>query len=70
MSAQGFHSVIAGIAFPNDPSVRLHEAFGFVALGRVPRAGWKHGTWHDLGFWQKDLADDGAAATEILLPVY
>ncbi len=70
MSAQGFHSVIAGIALPNDSSVRLHEAIGFVVVGRVPRAGWKHGRWHDLGFWQKDLADVGAAAAEIRAPVY
>ncbi len=70
MSAQGFHSVVAGIALPNDPSVRLHEALGFVSVGRVARAGWKHGAWHDVGFWQKDLAEAGAVATEILPPAY
>jgi phosphinothricin acetyltransferase len=70
LRVQGFHSVIAGIALPNDPSVRLHEAFGFVAVGRVPRAGWKHGKWHDLGLWQKDLADPAAAPPELRPPVY
>jgi phosphinothricin acetyltransferase len=69
MRVQGFHSVIAGIALPNDASVRLHEAFGFIAVGRVARAGWKHGRWHDVGFWQKDLADVGAAPEEIRPPV-
>jgi L-amino acid N-acyltransferase YncA len=67
---QGFHSVMAGIALPNDPSVRLHEAFGFVAVGQVPRAGWKHGRWHEVGFWQKDLAEAGTAPGEIRPPVY
>jgi phosphinothricin acetyltransferase len=70
LRAQGFHSVIAGIALPNDASVRLHEAFGFVAGGRVARAGWKHGRWHDVGFWQKDLADVGTAPGEIRPPIY
>lgn len=70
LRAQGFHSVIAGIALPNDPSVRLHEALGFVAVGRVPRAGWKHGMWHDVGLWQKDLADPAAAPAELRAPAY
>ncbi len=69
LRAQGFVSVIAGIALPNDPSVRLHEAFDFVAVGHVPRAGWKHGRWHEVGFWQKDLAK-AAAPGEIRPPVY
>jgi phosphinothricin acetyltransferase len=69
LRTQGFVSVIAGIALPNDPSVRLHEMFGFVAVGHVPRAGWKHGRWHAVGFWQKDLAEAGAAPGEIRPPV-
>ena len=52
---QGFHSVVAVIALPNDPSVRLHERHGFVQVGRIVEAGYKHGAWHDVGFWQSDL---------------
>jgi phosphinothricin acetyltransferase len=70
LRAQGVHAVIAGIALPNDPSVRLHEALGFVAVGRVPRAGWKHGKWHDLGLWQKELGDAAAAPADLRPPVY
>ena len=70
LRTQGFHSVMAGIALPNDPSVKLHEAFGFAAVGVVPRAGWKHGRWHAIGFWQKDLAEAAAAAGAIRPPVY
>ena len=65
----GFQSVMAGIALPNDPSVRLHEAFGFVAVGHVPRAGWKHGRWHEVGFWQRDLAEAKTVPGEIRPPV-
>lgn len=53
---QGFHSVVAVIALPNDPSVRLHERHGFVQAGRLVDAGYKRGGWHDVGFWQCILA--------------
>lgn len=50
---QGFHSAVALIALPNDPSVRLHERHGFVRAGRLVEAGYKLGAWHDVGFWQR-----------------
>ena len=49
---QGFHSVVAVIALPNEPSVRLHERHGFVHVGQLVEAGYKLGAWHDVGFWQ------------------
>jgi phosphinothricin acetyltransferase len=48
----GFHSVVAVIALPNEPSVALHERHGFVRAGRLIEAGYKLGAWHDVGFWQ------------------
>jgi phosphinothricin acetyltransferase len=54
---QGFHSAIAVIALPNDPSVRLHERHGFARVGHLLEAGFKHDAWHDVGFWQCKLAD-------------
>lgn len=55
---QGFRSVVAVIALPNDPSVRLHERHGFVRVGRLVDAGYKLGAWHDVGFWQCPLGGD------------
>jgi phosphinothricin acetyltransferase len=55
---QGFHSAVAVIALPNDPSVRLHERHGFTRVGELREAGFKHGAWHDVGFWQC-LLDSG-----------
>lgn len=55
LEAQGFRSVVAVIALPNDPSVRLHEALGYTARGTLRAAGFKHGNWHDVGFWQRDF---------------
>ncbi len=50
-----FRSAIAGITLPNNPSRAFHEAFGFVSVGTVREAGYKHGRWHDLEFFQKRL---------------
>lgn len=52
---QGFHSVVALIALPNEPSVRLHERHGFIRAGQLVEAGYKMDTWHDVGFWQCTL---------------
>jgi phosphinothricin acetyltransferase len=58
LEQRGFRSAIAGITLPNDASVALHHALGFEPVGTVRDAGWKHGRWCDVGFWQKRLATD------------
>ena len=40
---QNFQIACAGITLPNDASVRLHEALGFLRVGVSPRIGWKAG---------------------------
>ncbi len=57
---QGYRSIVAGVALPNDPSVRLHEALGFRSVGVVRDAGFKFEKWHDVGFWQLRLREDAA----------
>lgn len=52
---QGFYSAYAGIALPNDASVRLHEAMGFRPLGVYESVGYKAGAWRDVGWWQLAL---------------
>jgi phosphinothricin acetyltransferase len=52
LRSQGFRSVIAVIALPNDPSVRLHERHGFSQVAQLADAGFKLGDWHDVGLWQ------------------
>ena len=61
LTARGFHSVVAGITLPNDPSIALHEQLGFTACGVVQEAGWKLGGWHAVGFWQKLLTRAGSS---------
>jgi len=48
----GYHSIIAGIALPNDASVQLHEKFGFEKIGHFREVGRKFDRWFDVGFWQ------------------
>ncbi len=53
----GLRTIIAGIALPNPASVRLHEAFGMRHAGTIPRAGYKHGRWLDVGYWVRHLGE-------------
>jgi phosphinothricin acetyltransferase len=55
LTQQGIHVACAGITLPNEPSVALHESFGFVPVGVYRRIGWKAGTWRDVGWWQLEL---------------
>ncbi len=56
--ARGYQQLIAGIALPNEPSVRLHEKLGFVKVGHLARVGRKFERWIDVGHWQ--LENPGA----------
>lgn len=56
LTAQGFVSAIGAIALPNEASVSLHEALGFVHTGTYRHVGFKLGEWADVGLWQRDLA--------------
>lgn len=76
LAAQGYRQALAGIALPNPASVALHERAGFAPIGMYRAVGWKFGSWHDVGWWQRGLADGetgppGArhAVTELPAPV-
>ncbi len=56
LARDGFHMAFAGIALPNPASVAFHEAMGFEAIGVYREVGFKLGRWHDVGWWQRDLA--------------
>lgn len=46
------HAIIAGIALPNDASVRFHERLGFSKVAHFREVGYKLGRWVDVGYWQ------------------
>lgn len=54
-AAQGYYAAYAGITQPNPASVGLHEAVGFTPVGMYHEVGYKHGAWHDVGWWQHSL---------------
>lgn len=68
LRAQGYVTLLAGIAPPNPASERLHEKVGFVRCGTYHRAGWKLGAWHDVGYWELHLAG-GDDAPQPVRPV-
>ena len=48
----GLHSVLGGIALPNEASVGLHEKLGFQKVAHLREVGFKFGRWVDVGYWQ------------------
>jgi L-amino acid N-acyltransferase YncA len=51
----GYYRAVAGITLPNPASVALHESLGFTPVGVYHRVGYKLGSWHDTGWWEKEL---------------
>jgi L-amino acid N-acyltransferase len=52
LAEQGFHTALALIALPNDPSVRLHERTGFEHVGTIREVGDKLDQMIDVGVYQ------------------
>jgi len=58
LKRQGFVAAFGVITLPNQGSVALHESFGFRPLTIYKHIGFKLGHWHDVGWWELDLAED------------
>lgn len=46
------HAIVAGIALPNDGSVKFHEKLGYEKVAHFKEIGYKLGRWVDVGFWE------------------
>ncbi|MET9802570.1 N-acetyltransferase family protein [Streptomyces sp. NPDC006368] len=55
LADEDVHRVYAGIALPNDASVRLHARFGFRHTGTFTEVGRKFGRYWDVAWYEKDL---------------
>ncbi len=55
LAGEGLHRAYAGVALPNDASLRLHERFGFRDLGTFGEVGRKHGQWVDVRWFERPL---------------
>ncbi|HEX6154300.1 MAG TPA: GNAT family N-acetyltransferase [Solirubrobacterales bacterium] len=56
---RGFRMACAGITLPNAASEALHDRLGFEPVGVNREIGWKEGAWHDVGWYQLELAPAG-----------
>ena len=54
-AAAGYRQLIGYIDATNQPSLRLHETFGFVRVGLLPAVGFKFGAWADSIMMQRAL---------------
>jgi len=62
LRGQGYRLLIAGVALPNEASVRLHESFGMRKVGVFEKNGYKLGAWRDVGYWALNLPGEDPPA--------
>ena len=55
LAREDIHRAYAGIAQPNEASVRLHSAFGFRHVGTYTQVGRKFGRYWDVAWYEKRL---------------
>ncbi|MBS1369689.1 MAG: N-acetyltransferase [Lentisphaeria bacterium] len=53
---QGVRTVYGCVTTPNPRSERLHERMGFRRIGVFRNAGFKGGAWHDVTWFEKEIA--------------
>ena len=58
----GFRQMIGYIDGANTTSLRLHEACGFIEVGRLPLVAYKFECWADTIMLQRALGEGGASA--------
>jgi len=61
---RGYRIAVAGMTVPNDASEGLHLALGFSLVGTYTNIGYKLGRWHDVAWFQLELADPGTPPAE------
>lgn len=56
LKQQNVKTVYGGVTVPNQKSENLHAALGFRRLGTYHRTGYKCGAWHDVAWFEKQIA--------------
>ncbi len=57
VKSSNIHVLIAGIALPNEKSIRLHEKYGFKKTAHFTEVGYKQNKWIDVGYWELILSE-------------
>ena len=68
LRAQNFATAYVCITIPNSPSVAFHEEMGFELIGYFHKAGYKHGAWLDVAWYELPLCDYGEPSPVIPFP--
>ena len=55
LAGEDVHRAYAGIALPNEASIRLHERFGFRQVALFSEQGRKFGRYWDVAWFEKEL---------------
>ncbi|KPI21858.1 Phosphinothricin acetyltransferase [Actinobacteria bacterium OK074] len=55
LAEEDVHRVVAGVALPNEASVRLHERFGFRHMGTYTEVGRKFGRYWDVAWFERGV---------------
>ena len=66
-AAAGYRQMIGYIDNANQPSVRLHESFGFKQVGYLPSISFKFGQWADMIIVQRSLGPGATTKPDIWL---
>jgi phosphinothricin acetyltransferase len=56
IKGEDIHRAYAGISLPNDPSVSMHERFGFVKVGEYTEVGRKFGRYWNVALYEKPIS--------------
>jgi len=56
LAERGYHRAFAGIVTSNEASVAFHRSAGFTEVGVYHQVGYKLGRWHDVSWWERDVA--------------
>lgn len=67
LRAQGFVNVYAGVALPNEGSLRLHRSLGMAEVGTYHGVGFKDGVWRDVTWLELALSERPDAPGEPIM---
>lgn len=56
LKLQGIRTVYGAVTSPNAKSEGLHRSLGFAVLGTYHKTGYKDGRWHDVIWFEKQIA--------------
>ena len=64
LEREDVHQIVAGVALPNEPSVRMHERLGFKPVGVFSQVGRKFDRFWDVAWFERPLHLEKGSGTE------